>query len=219
MKTINKIIRVFSHLLIYGAIASFLLTGILRVTMLLISQSRTYLPETVPQAPAALVLGAGLNRDGTPGLVLQDRVRSAAELYFSGKVEKILMSGDNSSEFYDEPGAMKHFALELGVPEEDITLDFAGRRTYDSCYRAKAIFGLDRLIVVTQAYHLPRALFLCNAFDLEADGIPADDANYRRSSYTFWWVREILASVNAYWDVYISHPLPVLGQPEPIFPE
>jgi vancomycin permeability regulator SanA len=219
MKTINKIIRVFSHLLIYGAIASFLLTGILRVTMLLISQSRTYLPETVPQAPAALVLGAGLNRDGTPGLVLQDRVRSAADLYFSGKVEKILMSGDNSSEFYDEPGAMKHFALELGVPEEDITLDFAGRRTYDSCYRAKAIFGLDRLIVVTQAYHLPRALFLCNAFDLEADGIPADDANYRRSSYTFWWVREILASVNAYWDVYISHPLPVLGQPEPIFPE
>jgi vancomycin permeability regulator SanA len=219
MKTINKIIRVFSHLLIYGAIASFLLTGILRVTMLLISQSRTYLPETVQQAPAALVLGAGLNRDGTPGLVLQDRVRSAAELYFSGKVEKILMSGDNSSEFYDEPGAMKHFALELGVPEEDITLDFAGRRTYDSCYRAKAIFGLDRLIVVTQAYHLPRALFLCNAFDLEADGIPADDANYRRSSYTFWWVREILASVNAYWDVYISHPLPVLGQPEPIFPE
>ena len=219
MKTINKIIRVFSHLLIYGAIASFLLTGILRVTMLLISQSRTYLPETVPQAPAALVLGAGLNRDGTPGLVLQDRVRSAAELYFSGKVEKILMSGDNSSEFYDEPGAMKHFALELGVPEEDITLDFAGRRTYDSCYRAKAIFGLDRLIVITQAYHLPRALFLCNAFDLEADGIPADDANYRRSSYTFWWVREILASVNAYWDVYISHPLPVLGQPEPIFPE
>lgn len=219
MKTLNKIIRIVFHMIIYGVIASFVLTGILRITMLLTGQSHTFLPETVPQAPAALVLGAGLNRDGTPGLVLQDRVRSAAELYFSGKVEKILMSGDNSSQFYDEPGAMKEFALELGVPEEDIVLDFAGRRTYDSCYRAKAIFGLDRLIVVTQAFHLPRALFLCNAFDIDAYGIPADNANYRRSSYTFWWVREILASLNAYWDVYISHPQPILGQPEPIFPK
>jgi len=219
MKTLNKIVHTVFHLIVYGVIASFVLTGILRVTMLLTGQSHTYLPETVPQAPAALVLGAGLNRDGTPGLVLQDRVRTAAELYFSGKVEKILMSGDNSSQFYDEPGAMKEFALELGVPEEDIVLDFAGRRTYDSCYRAKAIFGLERLIVITQAFHLPRALFLCNAFDIESDGIPADDANYRRSSYTFWWVREILASLNAYWDVYINHPQPILGQPEPIFPD
>jgi vancomycin permeability regulator SanA len=219
MKTLNKIIRIVFHMIIYAIIASFVLTGILRITMLLTGQSHTFLPETVPQAPAALVLGAGLNRDGTPGLVLQDRVQSAAELYFSGKVEKILMSGDNSSQFYDEPGAMKEFALELGVPEEDIVLDFAGRRTYDSCYRAKAIFGLDRLIVVTQAFHLPRALFLCNAFDIDAYGIPADNANYRRSSYTFWWVREILASLNAYWDVYISHPQPILGQPEPIFPK
>lgn len=219
MKILNKIIHGVFHLAVYSVIASFVLTGILRVTMLLTGRSHTYLPETVPQAPAALVLGAGLNRDGTPGLVLQDRVRTAAELYLSGKVEKILMSGDNSSQFYDEPGAMKEFALELGVPEEDIVLDFAGRRTYDSCYRAKAIFGLERLIVVTQAFHLPRALFLCNAFDIEAVGTPADDANYRRGSYTFWWVREILASMNAYWDVYISHPQPVLGQPEPIFPD
>jgi len=219
MKILNQIVHFIVHLLIYIIIAGFFITGILRVTMLVMGQSRTYLPETVPQAPAALVLGAGLNRDGTPGLVLQDRVRSAGELYFQGKVEKLLMSGDNSSEFYDEPGAMKEFALELGIPEGDIVLDFAGRRTYDSCYRAKAIFGLDNLIVVTQAFHLPRALFLCNAFDIEADGIPADDANYRRSTYTFWWVREILASLKAYWDVYIGHPQPILGQPEPIFPE
>ena len=219
MKILNQIVHFIVHLLIYIIIAGFFITGFLRVTMLVMGQSRTYLPETVPQAPAALVLGAGLNRDGTPGLVLQDRVRSAGELYFQGKVEKLLMSGDNSSEFYDEPGAMKEFALELGIPEGDIVLDFAGRRTYDSCYRAKAIFGLDNLIVVTQAFHLPRALFLCNAFDIEADGIPADDANYRRSTYTFWWVREILASLKAYWDVYIGHPQPILGQPEPIFPE
>jgi vancomycin permeability regulator SanA len=219
MKTFRTLFHTIFHMGIYIAVGGFFLASLLRIIMLLAADPRTFLPDAVPQAPAALVLGAGLNRDGTAGLVLQDRVRTASELYFKGKVKKILMSGDNTSEFYDEPGAMKAFAIELGVPEEDIVLDFAGRRTYDSCYRAKAIFGLDHLTVVTQAYHLPRALFLCNAFDIEAAGVPADDAHYRRSFYTFWWVREILASINAYWDVYIAHPLPILGQPEPIFPQ
>jgi vancomycin permeability regulator SanA len=218
MKFLHPFIRLFLHLIVYIVLAGFLLTGFLRVGMLLYADPKTYLTENVPGSPAAVVLGAGLNRDGTPGLVLQDRVRTAVELYFSGRVQKILMSGDNTSRNYDEPNAMKDFAIELGVPEEDIALDFAGIRTYDSCYRAKAIFGLEKMIVVTQAYHLPRALFLCNAFDIEADGVPADDAHYRRSSYTFWWVREILASLKAYWDVYIGHPQPILGQPEPLFP-
>jgi SanA protein len=149
---------------------------------------------------------------------LQDRVETGAELYFAGKVEKLLMSGDNSTEYYDEPGAMLEYALSLGVPEEDIILDFAGRRTYDSCYRAKAIFGVDDLIVVTQAFHLPRALLLCNTLGVNATGVPADDANYRLRSYTYWWVREIFASIKAYWDVLIEHPTPILGPPEPIFP-
>ncbi|MDY6846605.1 MAG: ElyC/SanA/YdcF family protein [Chloroflexota bacterium] len=217
MKSIQDILRTGFHVIIYLAFAAFFIIGILRVAMLLHAKGKTYLAETVPQSPAALVLGAGLNRDGTPGLVLQDRVRTASDLYFSGKVEKILMSGDNTSENYNEPGAMKDFAIELGIPEEDIVLDFAGRRTYDSCYRAKAIFGLEKLTLVTQAYHLPRALLTCNALDIDAGGVPADDANYRRSSYTFWWVREILASIKAYWDIYIGHPQPILGQPEPIF--
>jgi len=218
MTKFQKYSRFFFHLIIYLSIGLMVITGLLRVGMLVYSRPKTYLAGEVPNAPAALVLGAGLNRDGTPGLVLRDRVRTAAELYFTGKVDKILMSGDNSSENYDEPGAMQEFALSLGVPEQDIVLDFAGRRTYDSCYRAKAIFGLDQVIIVTQAFHLPRAVFLCNAFDIKADGVPADDANYRRSSYTYWWVREVLASVKAYWDVFIIHPQPVLGEPEPIFP-
>ena len=218
MTSFRKFTKTFAHIAIYLVIAGLLLPGLLRMGMLINARSRTYLPADVPPAPAALVLGAGLNRDGTPGVVLQDRVKTAAELYFSGKVEKLLMSGDNSSENYDEPGAMHDFAISLGVPEQDIVLDFAGRRTYDSCYRAKAIFGLENLVVVTQAYHLPRALFLCNAFEIDADGIPADDAHYRLRFYTFWWVREILASVVAYWDAWIARPLPVLGEPEPIFP-
>ena len=186
--------------------------------MLIQSRSKTYLPESVPEAPVALVLGAGLNRDGTPGVVLRDRVDTAAGLYFSGKVEKLLMSGDNTSQFYNEPGAMKTYAQSLGVSEEDIVLDYAGIRTYDSCYRAREIFEVNNLIVVTQAFHLPRALFLCNAFEINATGVAADDANYNRQGYIFWWTREILASSVAFWDVYITQPEPVLGKAEPIFP-
>ncbi len=218
MKIFTKIIRIYFHALIYLAIGGFLLTGLLRVGILIFARSRTYLAGEVPSAPVALVLGAGLNRDGSPGVVLRDRVQTASELYFSGKVTKILMSGDNSNQFYNEPGAMQTYALSLGVPEEDIVLDYAGRRTYDSCYRARAIFGLDQVIVVTQAFHLPRALFLCNAFDIDALGVTADDANYRRSSYTYWWGREVLASAKAYWDVFINQPQLILGEPEPIFP-
>lgn len=186
--------------------------------MLIHGRPNTHLPQNAPEAPVALVLGAGLNRDGSPGVVLRDRVEMAASLYFSGKVDKLLMSGDNSSQFYNEPGAMRTYALSLGVPEEDIVLDYAGRRTYDSCYRARAIFGVDQLVVVTQAFHLPRALFLCNAFEIDATGVAADDANYNRRGYIFWWTREILASTVAVWDVYISQPEPILGSPEPIFP-
>lgn len=218
MKTLRKVLQTLFKLVLYLILTGFLLTSLLRIGMLLFAKPRTYLVENSPQAPVALVLGAGLNRDGSPGVVLRDRVSKAADLYFSGKVEKILMSGDNSTEYYNEPGAMKEYAISLNVPETDIILDYAGRRTYDSCYRAKAIFDVNQLVVVTQAYHLPRALFLCNSFDITASGVPADESEYHLRSYTFWWTREILASLYAYWDVYIAHPQPILGEPEPIFP-
>jgi len=217
MTIIQKTLRILLHGLLYLVIAGFLVTGLLRTGMLISGRSKTHLAPDVPPAPVALVLGAGLNRDGTPGVVLRDRVDTAVELYKSGSVEKLLMSGDNSSPFYNEPGAMYHYALSLGVPEEDIVLDYAGRRTYDSCYRARAIFGLEKLVVVTQAYHLPRALFLCNALGIEAYGVTADYSSYLRSRYTIWWLREILATINAYWDVFIIPPQPILGNPEPIF--
>lgn len=217
MTKLRKILRLILHGALYLCITGFLIIGLLRTGMLISARTKTYLPENVPPAPVALVLGAGLNWDGTPGVVLRDRVDTAAELYFSGKVEKLLMSGDNSTIYYNEPGAMQRYALSLGIPEEDIVLDFAGRRTYDSCYRAKAIFEVENLIIVTQAFHLPRALFLCNSLDIEAVGVVADESTYNRSRYTFWWFREIFASVNAYWDIYISNPEPILGNPEPIF--
>ncbi len=182
------------------------------------AKSRTFSVETAPFNRVAIVFGAGLWRDGSPTPVLRDRVATAADLYFQGKVEKILMSGDNRFVYYNEPAAMQEYALHLGVPAEDIVLDYAGRRTYDTCYRAKAIFGVRQATLVTQGFHLPRAVFTCNQLGLEAIGVPADRRVYRRFSRIYWFMRELPASLVALWEVYIWRPVPVLGNPEPIFP-
>ena len=181
------------------------------------STSRVYQEQDVPAARLAIVFGAGLRRDGTPTAILRDRVETAADLYFSGKVEKILMSGDNRFEYYNEPGAMRQYALSLGVPDTAIAMDYAGRRTYDTCYRAKAIFGMSDAILVTQKFHMPRALFLCNALGLSAYGVEANNNRYRRISLMIWNLREQIATIGAFIDVYVSNPLPVLGVPEPLF--
>jgi len=199
------------------SIGVILVIGISRLVAILYSASKTYSTQDVQPARVAIVLGAGLQRDGTPSPVLRDRVATAAELYFSGKVEKILMSGDNRFLDYNEPGAMRDYALSLGVPEEAIVLDFAGRRTYDTCYRARHIFLVDQAILVTQKFHLPRTVFTCNFLGLPAVGVHADRRNYRAT--TVWTIRELPATVVAFWEVLVSHPLPVLGKPEPIFPE
>jgi SanA protein len=183
------------------------------------ADSRLYTPDSAPKDQVAIVFGAGLWRDGSPSPVLRDRVATAAELYFSEKVEKLLMSGDNTSVHHDEPGAMRDFALSLGVPDEDIVLDYAGRRTYDTCYRAREIFNIDTAILVTQAFHLPRALYICNTLGVEAVGVPADLRQYRGSSLAFWNFRETIATVVALWEVHFSLPEPILGNPEPIFPQ
>jgi SanA protein len=173
--------------------------------------------QSVPPSRVAIVFGAGLTRSGFPTAVLQDRVAEAAKLYFSGKVEKLLLSGDNRSVDHNEPGAMRQYALLLGVPADALVLDYAGRRTYDTCYRAKAIFGVTQAILVTQTFHLPRALYLCNALGVQAVGVSADLRHYRWPSVLYWNVRELFASAAALWDVYVAHPVPVLGDPEPIF--
>ncbi len=218
MNYLRRFLLIVFHSILYICIGAFFFVGLIRTGILVHSRPKIFLPEDVPEAPVALVLGAGLNRDGSPGVVLRDRVETAAELYFSGKVEKLLMSGDNISQYYNEPGAMFEYALSLGVPGEDIVLDPAGIRTYDSCYRARDIFGVNQLIIVTQSFHLPRALFICNALNIEAYGVTADDANYNRRGYIFWWAREIPASSAAIWDVFFAQPTPLPGQPEPIFP-
>ena len=216
-KETSKLKKVLRGLIIVIT-AAILLVVAIRIFIILKARPHAYTIESVPGAQAALVFGAGLTYDQTPSDPLRDRIDAAIDLYNAGIVEKLLMSGDNRFLNYNEPEAMKQYALTQGVDEGDIVLDYAGRRTYDSCYRAKAIFGLERVILVTQNYHLPRALFTCNELGLESDGVPADETHYLRRRYSFWRVREIAATIAAVWDVFVSQPLPVLGDPEPIFP-
>ena len=212
-KTIRFFIRVVVTFSALG-LAALLLP---RLITALNAIQRIYPAGEAPARPVAIVFGAGLWRDGSPTPVLRDRVATAAELYFSGRVEKLLMSGDNTTLDYNEPGAMRDYALQLGVPDEAIVLDYAGRRTYDTCYRAKAIFGVKRAILVTQNFHLPRALYICDALYLDAVGVSADRQAYRRSALFVWHIRELFATFTALVDVHILRPLPVLGKYEPIF--
>ncbi len=179
---------------------------------------RTFQADQAPARRVAIVFGAGLWRDGSPTPVLRDRVATAAQLYFDGKVEKLLMSGDNRTIYHNEPEAMRQFALSLGIPDEDIVPDYAGRRTYDTCYRARSIFGIKDAILVTQAFHLPRAIYTCNMLGVSSVGVPADQREYRRRSLVYWNTRELPATLAALWEVHLAHPLPVLGDPQPIFP-
>jgi SanA protein len=216
---VKRFLRFLWRLILLFSILGLLILILPRAITAVYSLDRIYQEENAPSERLAIVFGAGLRRDGTPTPILRDRVETAADLYFSGKVEKILMSGDNRFEYYNEPESMRQYALSLGVPDTAIALDYAGRRTYDTCYRARAIFGAREALLVTQNFHLPRAIFLCNTLGLKSYGIEANNIRYRKISLLIWNIREQIATIGAFIDVYWSNPVPVLGSPEPIFTE
>ncbi|MBS4750788.1 YdcF family protein [Carnobacteriaceae bacterium zg-ZUI78] len=150
----------------------FLLTVIMNIYVIYKGNTKIVDNQTAQEfkADAIVVLGAGL-QDGEPGSILQDRLNTAIELYKKGKTKKIIMSGDHSSDFYNEVSAMKLYAMQKGVPSQDIYLDHYGLNTYDSMYRAKYIFGVKSLIVVTQKYHLYRALHIAENLNLDVKGV------------------------------------------------
>jgi vancomycin permeability regulator SanA len=164
------------------------------------------------------VFGAGIYPDGTPTPMLADRVSAAVELYKQGRVSKLLMTGDNSREDYDEVTAMQRYAVGQGVPIQDITLDHAGFSTYESCYRAKEIFGIKQAVLVTQNFHLPRAVYTCQRMGVESVGFGTPDwENYSKSTVTKYTMREKLSVLKALWEVHVSRPLPTfLGRFEGI---
>jgi len=168
--------------------------------------------NAVPARPVAIVFGAGIRPDGGLSPMLRDRMDTAMDLYRAGLVQKLLVSGDNRFVDYDEPGRMYDYAIAQGLPPEDVVRDYAGRRTYDTCYRAPAIFGVTRAILVTQRFHLPRALFTCRNLGVDAVGFSADRRTYFSNPY--YRLRDAFATVVAWWDVAIARPTPVLGPKE-----
>lgn len=168
--------------------------------------------KLVPATSVAIVFGAGIG-----SREFKDRVSTAATLYKLGKVKKLLMTGDNGHLSYNEPQAMKDEAVRDGVPAADITCDYAGFRTYDSLYRAKEIFEVKQAVLVTQRYHLPRAMFLAQKLGLEVTGVDAGIQSY--GSIQSWYdFREILAAETAWLDVMTDHKPKFLGKKEPLFP-
>ncbi|MFG2058198.1 vancomycin high temperature exclusion protein [Micromonospora sp. NPDC048930] len=168
----------------------------------------------VPDAPVALVLGTKVGPDGIPSAFLAGRLEIARRLFDAGKVRAILVSGDNMNADYNEPDAMRRWLVDRGVPERKVVLDYAGFDTYDSCARAKRIFGVDRATVVTQSFHLPRAVSLCRHLGIDANGVGDDTA--RRYAQR-WWIsstREYAACVKAAVDVLSGRDPVHLGRHE-----
>ena len=169
---------------------------------------------TVPSAPVALVLGAKVYPDGTPSPFLAARLDLAKQLYDAGKVRVVLVSGDNGAPEYNEPDAMRAYLIRAGMPAEDVVADYAGFDTYDSCSRARRIFGVRQAIVVTQTFHLERAVALCRTQGVDATGV-GDDSVRKTDAWPRNAFRDQLACVKTVIDL-VSGRDPVLGHRETI---
>ncbi len=142
-------------------------------------------------ADCILVLGAGVREDGTPSLLLSDRIDTGTELYLNGASDRLLMSGDHGRKDYDEVNSMKDYAVGMGAKEEEVFTDHAGFSTYESMYRARDVFGVDTIIIVTQEYHLYRAVYIARQLGLDAYGVACSDVRYSGQAYRD--AREVLA--------------------------
>ena len=175
--------KLLKFILILGFFALTAVIGV-HLWIYIIVKDRIYAPDEIrpehlaEQTDCILVLGAGVRDDGSPSHMLEDRLLTGIDLYERGFSPVMLMSGDHGREEYDEVNAMKDFSVSKGVPEKVIFLDHAGFSTYESLYRAKEIFGAERIVIVTQEYHLWRALYTADALGLDAVGISADLRTY-----------------------------------------
>lgn len=197
--------RKFKHL---GAILLLLIIIVVLLPLLVVhqitttEQNKIYTSvDTIPARPVAMILGAGVTQDSTPGLMLTDRLEAGVKLYKVGKVQTLLMTGGEV-----EVTIMRRYAQQHGVPSSAIITDNSGLRTYDSCYRAGHDLNISDAIVVTQEYHLPRTLYLCNSLGVNAVGLKAGGDNYGQDSWNHF--REFFAQIEAWTDVNVSQPRP-----------
>ncbi|WP_369379168.1 vancomycin high temperature exclusion protein [Streptomyces sp. cg36] len=170
---------------------------------------------TVAQAPAsgvAVVFGAGLWR-GEPSPYLAHRLDAAVELYRAGKVRAVLVTGDNGRAEYDEPDAMRTYLVRHGVPDRQVVSDFAGFDTWDSCVRARKVFGVERAVLVSQGFHIRRAVALCEAAGVDSYGVAVDAVH--DATWYYGAAREVLAAGKAVADAVLTPDPRFLGPKEP----
>lgn len=210
MKSSKKVFRRLLCILLCLSILGISAVVVINTVVKIGTQEQIITPEEAEKlenVDCVLVLGCYVFENGTPSAMLHDRLQRGVELYDMGAAPKLLMSGDHGRESYDEVDAMKQFAVDAGIPSEDVFMDHAGFSTYESIYRAKEIFQAKKILIVTQEYHLYRALYIAKQFGLEAYGVSADYRAY--AGQVMRDIREILARAK---DCAIS-----ILKPEPTF--
>lgn len=190
---------------------------ILATNIVFYATTKQYVFNTIDDAPSAevvLIPGAALLVNGTPAPIFIDRANTAIDLYKARKVPKILVSGDNSTVSHNEVNPALLYLLNEGIPRQDIFLDHAGFDTYSSLYRARDIFGISSLVIATQSFHLPRAIFIARHLGLQAYGMNADEGDILSRNY----VREVFSDEKALFDLvfhtkpkYLGDPIPITG--------
>lgn len=216
MKPFRRFLKRFFVTVLVLCLIGALAVGGINLYMILYSRQYTVTTEQAAQlqdVDCIMVLGCGV-RGESPTPLLADRLQRGVEVYKAGASPKILMSGDHGRTNYDEVNVMKQYALDNGIAETDIFMDHAGFSTYESMYRAIEIFGVDKMIIVTQKYHLSRALFIANKLGIEAYGVASD---YRTFGGQFGRdCREVLARVKDVFTVIIKPKPTYLGDAIPI---
>lgn len=207
----KKLLRLIIKITIICIILVFAINAyVIGITNQRIIEDHNLLPKDID---CIVILGAGVWGD-KPSPMLQDRLDEGIKLYKEGKAPKIIMSGDHSGQYYDEVNIMKQYAIDNGVPSEDIFMDHAGLSTYESIYRAKEIFNAKNIIIVTQKYHLYRALYIANQLDVNAYGVNSDPRKYAGQLYREF--REILARNKDVLNCIIKPEPTFLGEPIPV---
>ncbi len=212
--TLRRILLILLALAIAGISALVIIHAGIKAT----SEKRILSPEeaaALEDVDCILVLGCLVHDSGRPSDMLTDRLTRAVELYQQGAAPKLLMSGDHGRTDYDEVDAMKHFAVDAGIPSSDVFMDHAGFSTYESVYRARDVFQAEKIIIVTQEYHLYRALYIAKRLGLEAYGVSSDYHRYVGQSARE--IREVLARLKDFVGCIFQPKPTYLGEPIPIF--
>lgn len=189
-------------------VAAVMLSVLWYANYLMLQGARYYTSaRTAPTSSIAVIFGGGMDDLGNQTPFQEDRVRTGVALYKMGKVNKLIVTGDDGGNRDNEVAAMKQFALEQGMPSEAVIIDPHGYRTYESCFRERVVYGVTQALVISQEFHLPRIMYLCNGLGINVTGVAADLRDYGYAGYKAE-ARELLARVKGWWQLEVSKPQP-----------